>query len=383
MTDIWLMARSAGLGALLALSLTASPAAAQKAGSVFTVSNYPVEASAASAVAAKDKALADGQAAAFRSLLKRIVPVTAYKQLTRVASVNAGDMISGVSVRSERYSATDYIATLDFSFQADAVRAALAGAAVPFVDQQAESVTVIPVVLKAGAIAEGEHRGGWRQAWSSLDLTHTLTPVRLDGMKVEIHADTLKMMLNGDDNGYRIVSKEYQTDRVVLAVAEPDLSEKKMLVTLAGVDAVGPFVLKRSYRLSDGDVAYAMELASVVALGVLEGRWKSVRSQPAIAATSPDDVARPAWAADGGANSAGEPMTLYVEFSNAAQWNDIRAQLLDTPGVEGLEIGTISERTASVTLRYPGGAQGLANAVGARGLTVINSSQGWVLRASN
>ena len=41
----------------------------------------------------------------------------------------------------------------------------------------------------------------------------------------------------------------------------------------------GPFVWKRSYRISDGDVAYALELASVVTLGVIEGRWKVARTQ--------------------------------------------------------------------------------------------------------
>ena len=43
---------------------------------VYTVGNYPVDARAANAVAAKERALADGQQAAFRSLLKRLVPVT-------------------------------------------------------------------------------------------------------------------------------------------------------------------------------------------------------------------------------------------------------------------------------------------------------------------
>ena len=103
--------------------LIARPAISANADAVYTVGNYPVEATAANAVAAKDQALADGQQAAFRSLLKRLVPVTAYKQLTRVSDVKAGDLVSGVSVRSERNSATDYIASLDFSFQADAVRA--------------------------------------------------------------------------------------------------------------------------------------------------------------------------------------------------------------------------------------------------------------------
>ncbi|MGI9403024.1 MAG: DUF2066 domain-containing protein, partial [Hyphomicrobium sp.] len=50
---------------------------------VYTVGNYPVDAQAKNAVAAKKKALAEGQQAAFRSLLKRVVPVTAYDRLKR------------------------------------------------------------------------------------------------------------------------------------------------------------------------------------------------------------------------------------------------------------------------------------------------------------
>ncbi|HPG88874.1 MAG TPA: DUF2066 domain-containing protein, partial [Hyphomicrobium sp.] len=125
---------------LAAIGLTAVPHAAEaaRADAVYTIGNYPVEASDKNAVAAKEKALADGQKAAFRALLKRIVPVTAYKQIARLADVNAANLVSGVSVRSERNSATEYIASLDFAFQADAVRNALQSQGVPYVDQQAE-----------------------------------------------------------------------------------------------------------------------------------------------------------------------------------------------------------------------------------------------------
>lgn len=357
--------------------------AQQQAGSIFTVANYPVEASAANAVAAKDKALVDGQEAAFRSLLKRVVPVTAYQQLTRLSNVKAADMVSGVSVRSERNSSTDYIANLDFSFQADAVRAALVNNGVPFVDQQAAAITVIPMTLKGDAIADEKERGVWRTAWAGLDLNHTLTPVKLDGLKAEIHRDTVRMMLDGDDNGFRILSKEYRLDRIILAVAEPDDAAKKLNVTLAGIDAVGPILLQRSYRMERGDAAYASELAAVVALGVLEGRWKAVRTvktEPAW--TAPDFAGRPVWSA-AGAGGGGETVQLFVEFLNASQWNEIRAQLLNTPGVEELQVGSLSAGAADVSLRFPGGAQALANAVGARGLTLINSGQGWVLRSFN
>jgi hypothetical protein len=368
--------------AMLACLLPVRQAQASRADAAFTVGNYPVEATDKDAVAAKDKALADGQKAAFRSLLKRIVPVTAYKQIARLADVKAADLLSGVAVRSERNSTTEYIASLDFSFQPEAVRAALQKEGIPFVEAQAEPVTIVPIIRQGNPPDDKNDTGAWRAAWSGLDLDHTLTPVKLEDLKPVIHSDTVKMLTEGDDNGLRIIAGEYKTDRIVFAIFETDLSAKKVFVTLAGQDAVGPFLLKRSYRVTDGDLGYTAELAAVVALGVLEGRWKAVRAPgSAQAALSP---AENGWTApDGTASGNGESVAFVAEFNSLTQWNDIRTQLLDTPGVDDLNISTMSARSAEVVLRFPGGVQGLANAVGGRGLSLVDNGTGWVLRPSN
>lgn len=357
-----------------AAHLCAGLAFAAGADSAYTIANYPVAATAANAVAAKQQALADGQQAAFRSLLKRIVPVTAYKQLTRVKDIKAANLISGVTLRSEKNSATDYLASLDFSFQADAVRAELSRQSIPFVDEQAPPVGLITVLLQGNPPAVTNDTGLWRRAWTGLDLKHTITPVTVLDLKPEIHADTVSMLLAGDSNGLRILNDEYGTKLIVMAVAEPDMVAKKLTVTLAGQDAVGPLLLKRTYRMSNGDLGYTSELAAVIALGVLEGRWKAIKTAPAQQAST----GAPVWSASTGGG--GEVVRFTASFVDPGQWNEIRAQLLDTPGVDALEIATVSDRDADVSLRFPGGARGLADALGARGLSLANTSSGWVLR---
>src|SRR5262249_60567525 len=96
------------------------------------------------------RALNDGQQAALRSLLKRLVPVSAFPRLKTLAPVRAGDLIEGVKVRAERNSATDYIANLDFSFQAKAIRDLLRREGIPFTDEQAPVLSVVPVAVAAG-----------------------------------------------------------------------------------------------------------------------------------------------------------------------------------------------------------------------------------------
>lgn len=352
----------AGLG--LAGS-AATVAAAPQNDAAYTVGNYPVDATAQDAVRAKEKALGDGQQAAFRSLLKRIVPVTAYQRLKKMQPLKAAELIDGVAIRSERNSSTQYIASLDFSFQPQAVRNLLKREGVPFIDTQAPDVLVVPIMKDAsGGYAAGS---GWTDAWSGMDLAHAISPVKLGGWTPNIHSDTVKALLAGDGSADRTLMGEFKADRVVVAIAEIDKGAKRLHVSLAGTDAVGPFVLKRSYRLG-GDTVYAMELSAVVALGVLEGRWKAVQA-----------VSRGGVATIAGS---GEVVQIQAEFSTLGQWNDIRRQLLETPGVEDVQIGTISARSADISLRFPGGAEQLAEALAPQRLTMRNVGGLWALRPS-
>jgi hypothetical protein len=363
--------------ALAAIGL-ASVAAAATNDDVFTVGNYPVEAQAANAVAAKSKALADGQQAAFRSLLKRIVPVTAYDRLKRLTALKSSSFLEGVSVRSERNSSTRYIASLDFSFRPDSVRSILQQEGIPFVEEQAREVIVVPVVRSAdGAVDTGSAARAWLAAWKDLDLEHTLTPFTLQALKTEVHPDTLKMAVEGRGNAERILATEYASPYVVLAIADPDPTTKRLNVTLSGIDAVGSFTLRRTYRVFDGDNAYAMELAAVVGIGVLEGRWKAQKA-PGTASSS---TYSPAYASP--SSGRGTPVSMRAQFQSLAEWSQMRRQILGLPGVEDVRIEAESARGADLSLRYPGGADELASALYALGLSLENGPDRLVLRATN
>jgi hypothetical protein len=345
-------------GALLPQPLLGRlPAAAAEA--VFTVGNYPVEARADNAVAAKDRALSEGQQAAFRSLLRRLVPVTAFPRLKQLPAARAGDLLEGVKVRAERNSATDYIASLDFSFQSKGVRDMLRREGIPFTDEQAPVVTLVPVWLAAGA---AKADSAWTAVWSGLDLEHALTPGKLQALKADVTADTVNALLAGDGGAMRALARAYQSELVLLAAAAADPASGRLNVTLTGRDAVGAFTLKRAFRLDRGDPAYTSELAAVVLLGILEGRWKSIRS-----GTGP------------GAAGAGGDLLIAVEFRGMGEWQEISRKLSAIPGVEELEVAGLSARGARVTLRYAEGAERLAQSLSQQGLGLRNVAGKWVL----
>jgi hypothetical protein len=359
---------AAALGAVFGVQ-TAAAAPGSKA---YTIANYPVDATAQNAVAAKEKAHADGQQAALGALLKRLVPVTAYSYLDRLKNLRAADFIDGVAIRSETNSSTQYIASLDVSFQPDAVRTLLQREGVPFVEEQAPRMVLVPVTAEAGASDRGGARyrpaeGTWSNVWKSLDLDNTLTPLRIEPLLPTVHNDTVAAVLAGDDSAERILSNEYKADFVLFAVAEVDEAGRQLNVTLAGIDPAGLLSWRRGYRVADGDVAYAMEFAAVVTQGVLEGRWK---------------VAKLEEAAGGGAvGGFGGDVRMTVEFASLGEWNDLRSRILELPGVDDVRIGAVSARMAEVSVRYPGGGAGLAPVLARQGLALTGEGGQWVLRS--
>src|SRR5262245_25358648 len=306
-TQIW-DGRVLLVAAAVALAL-AAPDAATGSDKVYTVANYPVEAVAENAVAAKQKALADGQQAAFRSLLKRLMPVTAFHRAKQFASVEAGELVDSVRVRSERNSATEYLANYDFTFRAKAIRDMLRREGIPFTDEQAPVTILIPLAHAAGgAPASPAEQTAWTNNWRGLDLENSLTPITIEALRKDAPASAVAAVASGDPGATRSFATAYKTERVVLAVAVPDAATGRLAVTLAGTDAVGPFVLKRQYRVDLADPGYARELAAVVGLRTLEGRWKAVSTQGSSRATGVPG---------------GTDLLISVEFSGMAEWQDI------------------------------------------------------------
>jgi hypothetical protein len=348
------------LAAVAAASIAAG--SAEAADKVFTVAKYPIEAVAENAVLAKRKALAEGQQAAFRSLLKRLMPVMAYPRAREFASIKAVELIEGVKVRSERNSSTEYSATYDFYFRPKSVRDLLRREGIPFTDEQAPVVTVIPLWQAAAKSSFGDQTA-WANSWKGLDLENSLTPVRIEPLAKEVQADTVAAAVGGDEGAMRTLAGQYKTELALLAVAEPDAKAGRLAVTLAGRDAVGAFLLTRQYRIDAADPWYARELAAIIALRTIEGRWKALHTRAVTAKAAPGDT----------------DLLIAVEFRGMAEWQEISRKLGATPGVQELDVAGLSARGARVTLRYAEGAERLAQELAHQGLSLRSVDGSWLL----
>ncbi|GBE44611.1 hypothetical protein BMS3Bbin10_02711 [bacterium BMS3Bbin10] len=349
------------LGLLFALAPLS--ARAQDA-NVYTVAKLSVDVKAKDAVTAKKTALVLAKRQALQKVFRRIAPFNSFDRLPSVKAPAIEDMLEGFSVRRERNSATQYLATLDFRFRADDVRKLLAGRDILVTDQQAEPIAVLPVYIEKGKI---NHTGRdvWRTAWNRLDLNNAITPVRLARAGPSLTMETLSRLLGGDLQAFVALREKNKAQKLVLAVAEPTADGKILTTRLFGVDRAGSLSLSRNDRVYNGKLKTAARNAAALTLGILEGRWKLIR------------------APGGGTGAAAlTAIEVIVEFSGMSQWRDVRSRLVKVPGVQGLDVKSLSARTAQVSLQFPGGAERLAQALGSHGLTLLGGGDSWILRSN-
>ena len=247
----------------------------------------------------------------------------------------------------------------------------------PYVDEQAPETALVLVYLAPpaaaqapGALSAAAGARTWKEVWTGLDTKYALTPLKLHDAPANLTAELIKASQSDPNAPLRAIAALAKTGQALLAIAEPDVAARRLVVTLSGTDAVGSFVLKRSWRLDPADVAYTAELAAVVALGTLEGRWKAVR-RPGAPPPMPT------------AGMPLQPVQMFVEFASLQDWQRLRQRIADMPGVADFMVGGMSARSADVALRYPGGGERLAAALASQSIEVRNAGGTWIARAAH
>ncbi len=393
----------AALMAILACALAgATPASAQN---VFTIAKYPVGAGARNAVAAKRVALREGRVRAFRSLLKRLVPVTDYRAIPTLPGDRVEGFVSGFTVNNEQNSGTEYYADLTFRFDDRAVRAFARDANLRIVDQQASPLVVVPLwspaffeersrqvtgsgggwsttatagvpaPLTPGAeAAPGAMQRSWSRAWEQLDLANALTPVRLRALRSGIAPSVLQQAYRADRGALAVIANEYRASGLMFAIMGPAPSPLFVRFALIGLDAQGPFLLERQLPRIEGDDRLTFEAAAVVGLGILEGRWKAAKA-PRRYASAPAGDGMSADSNPAAALADARPVSFTLRISSLREWREMQDYLRDLPGARDIKVEGVLGRERDVSLVLPGGAQALQAALGQRGYA-LNDENG-------
>jgi hypothetical protein len=345
--------------------------------SLYTVAKISVDVTAKNAVAARDTGMAEAEQRAVMTVLRRILPASAYDSLPEINKETIDAMVSGVSIRSEQNSTTRYLALLDISLNEQAVKQFLQDQNISYGESRAPSISILPLMLDGGSM-QGEDAQGWRQAWEDLDLSHSMTPATILRPRPDLDAATVKSVLGGDSQALASMQENYGYGPLVIAVGEVDHGQ--FVMRLAGNDAVGPVTFEQSDKLASNTKAAARNAAAVAFL-VLENRWKVSQEGEALPTDAKHDEEAPTEAKAKEPAEVPRNVVAQVEFSGLKDWQDIRGRLMNIAGIQGLEVNSLSARAASITFDYAGSLGKLQTELGQNGFEIGEKDGNFVLRS--
>lgn len=348
------------LAALAALG-AAGVAQAQTSTSVFTVADVPVDATAATAIAARELARIDGQRRAFGILLGRLTLAADLGRLPRLPDAKLTDIVRDFEVANERSSAVRYLADYTFRFRPEPVRRLLHDAGIPFAETVSKPVTVLPVLIRGDSRLLWDDPNPWREAWANRKASGGLVPLAVPlGEAADVAAIGPEQAIAADPDALAAISAHYGGGDVLIAQAT--MSDAGQLETVVRRVSGGTAtqISSAAYRPNPGESEADMLARAVTASdAALEEAWK----HEMLLGFGTEGV-----------------LTAEVPIGEITDWLFVRDRLTGVAAVKRSDLVEIGKRAARVEIHYAGDPKRLQLALAQRDLVLSGAGTSWTLQ---
>ena len=360
-------------------------ARAQSGTGAWTVRDVPVDVTAENATVARERAITQGQRAAFERLVERMTLVEDKGAAPRPSDAELGAMIQNFEVQEERLSSVRYVARLAFTFRPEAVRSFMSRTGVRSADTAARPTLVLPVLQSGGGVKLWEEPNPWRDAWAGAKLGNRLTPIIAPlGDVLDVGNVSAEAALSGRVDGLPALLQRYGADTALIAVATEEPNGIKVTMSTIGQQGATP-PETFSVPASGTDTPEQRYQKAVDAVAQrLEANWKrqiiTGRAPPML---PPESVApahiqvSPAEAARQQPGTPGGNRTGFLfPISGLADWTELRSRLARLPNGPRMELKSLSRGAAEFDLVYSGDEELLRQQLAQLGLTAVPTAAG-------
>ena len=332
---------------------------------VFEVRDVAVDVTANTAAEAREAALADGEAMAFRRLLERLTLSEDHGVLPALKPGEISDYVIDFSISNEKTSAVRYLAQLHFRFKPAAVRELLLDAGLQFAETPSKPVLMLPVYQPASGLVLWEDPNPWREAWSrrhSVDgLLHVALPL---GDLSDISALSVQQAVRGEVAALSKLANRYKAGDTVVAYARVGLNP----------DGAGRRTDVSITRFSPQHEPETNLLA------ITQEEGESVADMLIRAADSVADQLEDQWKRENLLVGGEAGVTaITVPITGLGDWLDVQKRLKKVAVVRQVETVLLSLDEVRVNLHYVGAASQLQTALRQTDMTLVREENEWVL----
>lgn len=307
------------------------------AGDPFTIRGVRVDATAASATAARDKALAMGRPVAWTRLFRSLAPQNMWSKQPALNDFQLQHIIRSFEVANERRSNTRYIADVTYIFSPNEVRKLLRTSGAPMAESGAKPTLIVPLV--GGSY---NPNGMWAKAWLDPAVGGMMPMVFPRGEPGEGAIISRGNFGTLTWDQVAALAKRYEASQVVIAEASANGQSARLTELFPPVGRVIDSIAVARPDFTLTAMASARKLAE---------SWRE--------RTSINLTAKLRLIAD-------------VEFSTPAEWARIRAKLALVRLITATEVSGVSLREARVRIVHYGRAEQLAAAMSGQQLELIS-----------
>ena len=194
----------------------ALPAGAQD---LYSVRGVEVEATASDASQARQAAIAMGQSRALQRLWGRLIPAEMMQRAPSLSSQQIENLIEDFGVSNERSGSQSYSAALNVRFRPAEVRRLLREANIPYAEQQAPPVLLLPVYEDSRGPRLWRGANPWYDAWKRRDESGLVPIIVPMGDLRDVSAIDAERAVAMDRAALDEIASAYDADSLLLTIA--------------------------------------------------------------------------------------------------------------------------------------------------------------------
>ncbi|MFQ5954797.1 MAG: DUF2066 domain-containing protein [Kiloniellales bacterium] len=333
---------------------------------LFTVAGVKVDATADTAAAARDVALAEGQERALAILFRRLTLRRDHARLPTPSRQRVAELVRALEIAEERTSAVRYLAEITVRFKPAEVRLALRLAGLRFAETVRRPELVLPVYLVAGTPLLWDEPNPWKAAWSAHPAGGGLVTLAVPiGDLSDMSDISAEQAIAQDATRLDAIARRYGAASTMVAIAslamDPGAGKPVLTVVARRHDrhAGGRTIFERRFPAGGETIDHLLARAVEAVASHVEEEWKR------------DNVLR--------FDLRGR-VQVSVPVSGIEEWIEVRRRLDRVPAIRRTVLRALDRNRAWLLLDYVGELRQLRLALAQHDLELTQDLGSSILR---